>query len=153
MSEPHTPDEIWLARRLLRRPDELYLLIVGTVALLPTLLGAPSDSVAEAIVWPPLRYLWAATFIGLAGVVIAMSIRPRELISTMIRLRRAHYLLAASSGIYAVVVLGVMMASRGWFEGLQNGWIAAAYTLGYAGVRLIRARELKQWLDTQRRAR
>jgi hypothetical protein len=140
-----------MSRRLLRRPDEIYLLIIGTIALLPTLFGAPSESVAEAIIWPPLRYVWAATFIGLAGVIIALSIRPRELITTMIRLRRAHCVLAASSAVYAMVVLSVMIHERGWIDGLKNGWIAASFTLGYSGVRVIRAREIRRWLSTQKR--
>jgi hypothetical protein len=122
------------------RPDELFLCTACILAGIPTLLGAPPQSIVEAVLWWPLRYVWAGSLTLWPAIVIWTSLARwmgRNQVNAAIVHRFASILLAWTCIAYGVAVLAV----GGW-----GAAVAAGFVLAFAVMRLWRAYEMRRWL-------
>lgn len=127
------------------RPDELFLCFACIVAAMPTLLGAAPRSIAEAVLWMPLRYVWALSLVIWPAVIVWTSLARwmnRDQITAATWHRVASHLLAWTCVAYVIAVL----AAGGW-----GASVAAAFVLAFAAMRWWRAYEMRRWLARQLR--
>lgn len=124
------------------RPDELIMCTLCLLSGIPTLLGQPPASI-DAVLWSPLRYVWATAIVILPMVIIWTSLARwrgltgQKLVDSGEAFRQASKMLALASFAYAVALMS--------FSGLTSA-VAFGLLIGFGLGRFWRAYEMGRWL-------